>query len=433
MTWSARAGHLIGGLRGFRPLPAIRPTGPIVGGFLLALVAALMATPSGAVDVGATQVTFTWTAASGPVASYRVFIARNGAGFPSSATATVAAGSRAVTVSGAVGERLKVRVAGVSAAGSQGPYSPESVEVRFVTATDTGAPVVVGDLDGDGKTDLILQDVDSGALSARSITSSTLRTIVSPPSAQGATLVDVGDYDGDGVADLLWRTTAGNLRLCLNDGVSAGDCRTIGAVGPGYLVTPVGDVNGDGRRDLVFQALYAPALLCLGAPAALATCANLSVSLPSSYVLEAGNAAGDGRGDLLVWSLGTGEIETCDVAGMALSGCTTTLWLASGWAAYGTGDLDGDGRDDILLRGSSTTMFLCPRTAAGDLACVAYAGPTSAWTYLGSGDYDGDGRPDLVFRDFSSGDVTIRLLNGTAAKGSPIVIAVPTDQRLLVF
>lgn len=424
MASSARVERLVRGLCRFRSMFAI----------CISLVAALAATPAGAVDVaGVTAVTFGWTAASGPVGSYRVFVARNTSTFPATPDFVVGAAARKVTVPGAVGDRIKVRVSAVSTAGLVGPYSPSSVEVRFVAGD--ASPALPGDLDGDGRADLILYAAADGELSTRSISTSKVRAIWSPPAAEGASLVDAGDYDADGLADLLWRTRDGQLRLCLNDGVAADDCRTIGIVGPEYMVFPAGDVNGDGRRDILFQGLNRPVLLCLGAPTALTTCANLPASLPDTFLVEAGDTNADGTGDLLRWSIGTGAIETCTISNMALSGCRTTVTIPLGWAVYAVDDLNGDGRADLIFRDSSadsTAMLLCPRSGTG-LLCDEYVGPVSTWAYLGSGDYDGDGDPDLVFRDHATGNVSIRLLDGTQPEGWPIVLLTPAASQLHVF
>lgn len=96
----------------------------------LALACALAA-PAHAVDlVGRTSVRFAWTPASGPVADYAVFVARNGAAFPSTPTQTVSVTE--ATVSGAYGDTLQIQVAARNAAGELGPLSPVSDLVRFV-------------------------------------------------------------------------------------------------------------------------------------------------------------------------------------------------------------------------------------------------------------------------------------------------------------
>ncbi len=84
-----------------------------------------------AVDLtGVTSANLTWTPASGPVAGYGVFIARNGAGYPSTPNFTITTTS--ATVTGAFGDSLTVRVAAYTATGAYGPSSPDSDLIRFL-------------------------------------------------------------------------------------------------------------------------------------------------------------------------------------------------------------------------------------------------------------------------------------------------------------
>lgn len=96
-------------------------------------VACLLATagPARAVDlVGQTSAHFQWTAASGPVASYAVYVARNGGAFPTSASQVVT-GTDTV-VSGSYGDTIQIRVAARDASGAEGPPSVSSDSVTFV-------------------------------------------------------------------------------------------------------------------------------------------------------------------------------------------------------------------------------------------------------------------------------------------------------------
>jgi hypothetical protein len=90
-----------------------------------------LARPAGAVDlVGQTSAHFQWTAASGPVAAYALYVARNGGAFATSASQVVS--TPEAYVSGSYGDTIQVRVAARDASGNEGPASPASDTVRFV-------------------------------------------------------------------------------------------------------------------------------------------------------------------------------------------------------------------------------------------------------------------------------------------------------------
>ncbi|HVP30623.1 MAG TPA: VCBS repeat-containing protein [Myxococcota bacterium] len=399
----------------------------------------LGAAPASAVDlVGVTSATFSWAAASGPVASYRVFVARDTDTFPTSPETTVSASTLRVTLGSSYGHRIKVRLAAASSAGVQGPYSASSDDVRFVAPTTppppTAAAIPAFDLDGNGASDLVLRTVSSGAIFARTLTSSTLRSVTSTPASQGTKLVDVGDYDGDGIVDLLWRkTTSGELVICRGNRSAADDCRSVATLDPQYVVTAVGDVNGDGKRDVVIEGNGLPTLLCLGFGPYVSSCGSLGLGLPTWRVHAGGDADGDGKDDLLVELVSSSVFLTCKVSGTTIAICFGALDLDEATRVRALPDLNGDHRADLLVRVPKLGLtMLCPRDATGAPACVVFSGPPSSWTFLGAGDYDGDGRPDLVWRDPASGQVRVDLLSGTAAKGAPVLISVSTSYDVLV-
>lgn len=100
---------------------------------LLLAAVGLAAAPAGAIDVaGTTTARFDWTAASGPVASYAVFVSRNAGGFPAQPEQVVTGTS--VTIQGTLNETIVVRVHARDAQNTLGPASADSDPVRFVAA-----------------------------------------------------------------------------------------------------------------------------------------------------------------------------------------------------------------------------------------------------------------------------------------------------------
>src|SRR5207253_6482080 len=87
---------------------------------------------------------------------------------------------------------------------------------------------------------------------------------------------------------------------------------------------------------------------------------------------------------------------------------------AAGWSVASAGDVDGDGRPDLLVgalsasrngpaAGAVYVVFSRPRTGAVDLAAIpdgyridGAAGDNAGWAVAGGGDANRDGRPDAL-------------------------------------
>ena len=177
---------------------------------------------------------------------------------------------------------------------------------------------------------------------------------VSTRIAASDTVLASPDLTSDGRGDLVVRSATGVLRVLPGDG-RAGFGRAVArseAFAGRDLITAVGDLDRDGRNDLVARKPAGGRLLLY---------------------------RGNGHGAF-----------------------ASPVSLGSGWggvtALAATGDLDGDGRPDLVARDSEDRMWLRPGTGAGRLgAAVAVPGRWGRYdTVAGYGDFDGDGRHDLV-------------------------------------
>jgi hypothetical protein len=199
------------------------------------------------------------------------------------------------------------------------------------------------------------------------------------------------------------------------------------------LVRPDPDVNGDGRADLVIVATDATgsgrteAHVLDGATgystwlAHWATAAGYSSAATDHHLL--GDVNGDGKPDLVI--VGTAATGSGRTEAHVLDGATGySTWLAHWVTAAGyaqptdrfvLGDVNGDGRADLVAvstaaTGSGRTEAHVLDGATGYSTWLAHwataAGYSSAPTdHHLLGDVNGDGRPDLV-------------IVGTAATGS---------------
>jgi len=77
-------------------------------------------------------------------------------------------------------------------------------------------------------------------------------------------------------------------------------------------------------------------------------------------------------------------------------------------------DFDGDGRADVLWRGTAAgDMWLWPMNGTTKLGDSYVATVGASYQIVAAGDYDSDGKADLLWRG-TSGDLWMWTMNGAA-------------------
>ena len=102
------------------------------------------------------------------------------------------------------------------------------------------------------------------------------------------------------------------------------------------------------------------------------------------------------------------------------------------WHVVGTGDFNGDGRDDILWRNDSGQLTDWLRTANGSFLSNVFSVyvPTD-WSVAATGDFNGDGYTDVLWRQ-DTGQLTDWLgsaSGGLIDNGEPLLDLVPPTGR----
>lgn len=276
----------------------------------------------------------------------------------------------------------------------------------------------VGDYDGDGCDDLA-HNVPATITIVSGRDGSTLTTVAGPFAR-----VAGADVDGDGRSDLLlqeesqsfppaarflWAVSSRTGAVLWQQSVGGG----MSGFSAGGL-QPIGDENGDGLEDAVFAVS-----VTLSSP-------SLSTSLvrgPSTILQfgirhEVGDVDGDGRVDAFEQSPSTFSWRL--VAG----GSGATLWAPAVVAPSfrRLGDVDGDGRADFFFVDPFAGLPPVAMSGATLQAMPGFA-PTAPLATLPFtlGDVDGDGRAEFAFLGIAYEwvDPALPAASRVAARGTP--------------
>ena len=216
------------------------------------------------------------------------------------------------------------------------------------------------------------------------------------------------DFNGDGRSDILWRHDDGRITDWLgtaSGGFAPNAINSLHGVSIDWQIASTGDFNGDGRDDILWRNVDGRITDWLGtASGGLAdNAANAYNSVATDWhVIGSGDFNGDGRDDIL-WRNTDGRITNwlgTSSGGFADNVVNAYHGVPVDWRIAGIGDFNGDGRDDILWRNIDGRITDWLGTANGGFAdnvANAYSHGGTYWQVEAVGDFNGDGADDILW------------------------------------
>ena len=294
----------------------------------------------------------------------------------------------------------------------QADHTLGAPQYHAMSPTAGGLTPAIGDVDGDGRADLVM-----GGRDGVDVYRQTAQGLAAPtPVSFGSSVIApyVLDLDGDGIADLVANAAAGAMvRYGTGGGGFGGPVNLF----PYYGEVVVADLAGDGRPDVAVLRDHVISVLTQLAPRQFSAPAGYAVPPdPWEFIgsFAAGDVTGDGRADLVV-----------SVGGNTPSGRVEILTRDAGgalgtWQVYPSrdnpegvllADMNGDGLLDVLTTHSGYPgIGRILQRPDGWLGVQIIYQPYSAADIgrygFAAADITGDGRLDLLLADPWAGLVT---------------------------
>jgi hypothetical protein len=289
-----------------------------------------------------------------------------------------------------------------------------------------GAPTAIPDFNGDGHADIFWRHAESGenylyVMSGTAISAEGyLRTVAD----SAWRVAGVGDFDGDGRADVFWRNTStGENYVYFMDGTSIrSEGYTRSVQEQAWFVAGIGDLDADGKDDVVWRnsstgenyVWLMDALAIKPSEGYIRTVSDLAW-----HIVGVGDMDGDGRADILWRNLTNGQNYLYPMAGAQV--LTTEGFIRTvedlNWVVVGVADFNADARADILWRNINTgENYLYPMSGRNVLSSEGYLRTVAdqSWHVAMTGNFDGNGTADILWRNVVSGENYIYLMDGTA-------------------
>ena len=286
----------------------------------------------------------------------------------------------------------------------------------------------IADLNGDGKPDLVVANYTDGTLSVLlGRGDGTFGAQTTLMVGLGPDCINVADFNGDGKPDILVsNAVSGTLGLMLGNGDGTFQSERTTRVSAStnisvFLMTVVGDINNDGKMDVVTTITNTTSSASIflpgkgdgtfGAPQFFAT------GLQTRY-LQLADVNGDGNLDLVAGSFADGTLAVLFGQGSGkfdapVSYPAPGINSALGLQPYALGDLNGDGKPEIVAinpGGGFIQVFVNDGGGKFHPPLSVELGNTPA--AIVSADLDGDGNQDLVEANSVDGKLEVLLGNG---------------------
>ncbi|MDA1120031.1 MAG: FG-GAP-like repeat-containing protein [Bacteroidetes bacterium] len=287
--------------------------------------------------------------------------------------------------------------------------------------------VALGDLDGDGRVDLVVANEETSKISVFRNTSASgsisLAASVDYSTGLFPQSVSINDFDGDGKADIVvangGNSTVSILRnISTSIGIIAFDPKVdLTSGGPSSVATS--DLDGDGKVDLV---------VANGSSNTVSVFRNtgigdgiISYDSKIDYATDAqpfsvsiGDLDGDNKADLAVANYGSTTISvfrnSSSGPGIINYASQVKYSIGSSPTSVSIGDIDGDSKVDLVVTNGPSAVSVLKNSSSGPgvidyLPKVDFAADSAPF-FVSIGDLDSDGRPDLATANYSGNTIS---------------------------
>ena len=316
-----------------------------------------------------------------------------------------------------------------------------SAKADLTTGNNPAGLIAVADIDGDGKADLVVVNRSTNTFSIFRNTSNNSQPVFaakvdfitdSTPSS-----VAIGDLDGDGKPDIVITNMFTNkISVYRNTAVSGSISANSLAAQVSFIAdtlalptsVAIGDLNGDGKPDLAVTNSYYNTVSVLKNISKVGNIDMNSFSPAVDFITGLGPTSvaitdidGDGKQDLVVSNLNAKTISvfrnkvTSNTIDTTSFSAKVDFKVGTGPNALAIGDINVDGKPDVIVanQGSNTLSILTNKAFIGIIDSTSFASKVDISSngespyYVAIGNIDSDTLPDIVVSNLISNNISV--------------------------
>jgi hypothetical protein len=305
--------------------------------------------------------------------------------------------------------------------------------VSYNAGTDSNPhDIAIADVNGDGRPDLLTANYGSnsaGVLLGNGDGTFREATAFATGAANGRPVgIAVGDVNGDGKPDLLTANSVG-YSVSLFAGTGTGTFQVPVSYQFSTISVPldvaVTDFNADGRLDILAVNAGSNSLLTLQNLGGSFQPASYPVGIGASFIpfgLAIGDVNNDGKPDVVTANQGNSTVSVLrnNFPAFPAFGPDVSFQDSGSPENIAVADVNADGQADLLTAnpGDAAVGVLLANGAGGFQPLARYSAGAGSVPYgLVVADINGDGRPDVITSNAGSNSIGV-LLGGSAVLSS---------------
>jgi hypothetical protein len=279
--------------------------------------------------------------------------------------------------------------------------------------------LATADFNGDGKPDLVAADWHNAGGNASILLGNgdgSFRLAASIPIGSYCGRVAVGDVNGDGKPDVIAANTGSSqVAVLLGNGDGSFQAPRYLNVGRNPLGMTIADLNGDGKPDLVVANYFSDSLSVFFGNGDGSFQAGPTLTTSGNCVEpRVADLTGDGKADIVVDNANTNTLSLFPGNGNGTFQAPQTLSINGIYPeVVGISDLNADGIPDLYTANStSNNISVLLGNGDGTFKSAQTFATDSTPYYAVVADFNGDGKPDLATQNGPNGTASILLGNG---------------------
>jgi len=239
---------------------------------------------------------------------------------------------------------------------------------------------------------------------------------------------------GDNTVTWFNSTSGSVYGMTLSNGAVSGGALFYQGTSTALSIVGQADFDGDGIRDFVWwnNSTGEVYIMLMASPIAVKSVTLLGPGTTTTWrIVATGDINGDGKADLIWWNNSTGQVYAMLINGTSVAGGGFIYTEPdTNWKIVASADFIGSGKMQLLWWNRKTGQVAIGQTNGtnASTSAIICTESNTDWRIAGAGDLNGDGKADIVWHNRTTGQLYGMQTNGSSVTNGAMIYTEPNTQ-----